>query len=189
MARRALSNVNLNLLVALEGLLATKSVSEAARRVSVTTSAMSHSLAALRELFGDPLLVRAGGRMVLTTWLPDSHVFGMFSVMKPYMPPPPTPAPASPFEWGRAERVRALLGKAFDLRFEQGISYYREPTAEAAWEAFSRGYGPTRALAESLDADRRAQLQGDFVAFHGRFATELGITVPRAYLVSAGTRI
>jgi DNA-binding transcriptional LysR family regulator len=66
MARGALSNVNLNLLVALEGLLATKSVSEAARRVSVTTSAMSHSLAALREWFGDPLLVRVGGRMVLT---------------------------------------------------------------------------------------------------------------------------
>jgi DNA-binding transcriptional LysR family regulator len=66
MARRALSNVNLNLLVALEGLLATKSVSEAARGASVTTSAMSHSLAALRELFGDPLLVRVGGRMVLT---------------------------------------------------------------------------------------------------------------------------
>jgi DNA-binding transcriptional LysR family regulator len=66
MARGTLSNVNLNLLVALEGLLATKSVSEAARRVSVTTSAMSHSLAALRDLFGDPLLVRVGGRMVLT---------------------------------------------------------------------------------------------------------------------------
>ncbi|HEY3496135.1 MAG TPA: LysR family transcriptional regulator [Polyangiaceae bacterium] len=67
MARRALSNVNLNLLVALEALLATKSVSEAARRSSVTTSAMSHSLAGLRDLFGDPLLVRVGGRMVLTT--------------------------------------------------------------------------------------------------------------------------
>lgn len=67
MARRALSNVNLNLLVALEALLATRSVSEAARRVSVTTSAMSHSLAALRELFGDPLLVRVGGRMELTS--------------------------------------------------------------------------------------------------------------------------
>jgi DNA-binding transcriptional LysR family regulator len=66
MARRTLSNVNLNLLVALEGLIATRSVSEAARRVSVTTSAMSHSLAALRDLFGDPLLVRVGGRMVLT---------------------------------------------------------------------------------------------------------------------------
>jgi DNA-binding transcriptional LysR family regulator len=66
-ARRALSNVNLNLLVALEALITTKSVSEAARRVNVTTSAMSHSLAALRDLLGDPLLVRIGGRMALTS--------------------------------------------------------------------------------------------------------------------------
>jgi DNA-binding transcriptional LysR family regulator len=65
-ARPSLSNVNLNLLVALDALLAMRSVSQAARRVNVTTSAMSHSLAALRDLLGDPLLVRVGGRMVLT---------------------------------------------------------------------------------------------------------------------------
>ncbi|HEX6277671.1 MAG TPA: LysR family transcriptional regulator [Polyangiaceae bacterium] len=68
MARLALSNVNLNLLVALDALLATRSVSDAARRVRVTKSALSHSLAALRGLFEDPLLVRAGGRMVLTPY-------------------------------------------------------------------------------------------------------------------------
>ncbi len=68
MARLALSNVNLNLLVALDGLLSTRSVSEAARRVSVTKSAMSHSLAALRGLFEDQLLVRVAGRMALTPY-------------------------------------------------------------------------------------------------------------------------
>jgi DNA-binding transcriptional LysR family regulator len=67
-ARLALSNVNLNLLVALDALLSTRSVSEAARLVSVTKSAMSHSLAALRALFEDPLLVRVAGRMALTPY-------------------------------------------------------------------------------------------------------------------------
>lgn len=66
MPRAALSSINLNLLVALDALLQTKSVSDAARRTRVTTSAMSHSLSALRLLFDDPLLVRAGGRMALT---------------------------------------------------------------------------------------------------------------------------
>ena len=65
-ARPALSNVNLNLLVALDALLVTRSVSEAARRARVTKSAMSHSLSALRALFEDPLLVRIAGRMQLT---------------------------------------------------------------------------------------------------------------------------
>ena len=68
MPRLALSNVNLNLLVALDAVLTTRSVSEAARRARVTTSAMSHSLAALRSLFEDPLLVRIGGRMALTPY-------------------------------------------------------------------------------------------------------------------------
>ena len=74
-----------------------------------------------------------GGRIALTTWLSDSNLFKMFQVMKPYMAPPPNPAPPSPFEWGRTERTRELLGRDFDLKFEKGVSYYREPNGEAAW--------------------------------------------------------
>src|SRR3954454_17065210 len=66
MRRVDLSNFNLNLLVALDGLLGQRSVTAAARRVRVTPSAMSHSLAELRALLGDPLLVRSGRGMVLT---------------------------------------------------------------------------------------------------------------------------
>ena len=40
-------------------------------------------------------VTRKGGRVALTTWLPDSNLFKMFLVMKPYMPPPPNPAPPS----------------------------------------------------------------------------------------------
>src|SRR5688572_12406992 len=53
--------LNLNLLPALEALLVERSVSAAARRMHVSQSAMSHSLARLRELFGDPLLVAVPG--------------------------------------------------------------------------------------------------------------------------------
>ena len=104
--------------------------------------------AAAREL---ARVCRTGGRIALTTWPSDGNVFKMFEVMKRYMPPPPSPAPRSPFEWGRTERIRELLGSAFELRFEKGVSYYREPSAEAAWDTFSKGYGPTRSLANSLD--------------------------------------
>ena len=133
-------------------------------------------------------VVRKGGRMAITTWLPDSNLFKMFMVMKPYMPAPPNPAPPSPFEWGRAERVRELMGSAFALQFERGTSFYREPSGEAAWNTFSTGYGPTKALAGSLDETRRAELRRDFVAFHDGFPTELGICVPREYLLSVGVR-
>lgn len=133
-------------------------------------------------------VTRKKGRIALTTWLPDSNVFEMFKVMKPYIAPPPNPAPPSPFEWGKAERVRELLGRDFDLKFEDGTSFYREPSGEAAWQTFSTGYGPTRALAGSLDESRRADLRRDFIAFHEGFRTELGVCVPRTYLLTVGVR-
>lgn len=132
---------------------------------------------------------RSGGRIALTTWHSDSTVVKMFEVMRRYMPPPPTPASRSPFEWGRTDRVRELLGSAFQLRFEHGVSYYREPDAGAAWDTFSKGYGPTRTLAASLDLERREALRNDFTAFHAAFPTELGICVPREYWLTVGVRV
>jgi DNA-binding transcriptional LysR family regulator len=57
---------DLNLLIALDVLLADGSVVGAARRLGLSASAMSRTLARLREATGDPLLVRAGRGMVLT---------------------------------------------------------------------------------------------------------------------------
>ena len=56
-----LRSFDLNLLVALEALLAERNVSRAAESVGVTQSAMSHMLARLRAAFGDPLFVRVPG--------------------------------------------------------------------------------------------------------------------------------
>jgi DNA-binding transcriptional LysR family regulator len=74
-----LASVDLNLLVALDALLAEAHVGRAARRIGRSQPAVSHSLARLRELLGDPLLVRIGSRMELTRravslreWLPDT---------------------------------------------------------------------------------------------------------------------
>jgi DNA-binding transcriptional LysR family regulator len=59
-------DADLNLLVALDALLQTGSVSGAAARVGLSTPAMSHALARLRKQLGDPVLVRAGRGMVPT---------------------------------------------------------------------------------------------------------------------------
>ena len=131
---------------------------------------------------------KARGRLALATWTPDGNVFEMFKIMKAYMPQPDGTPPPSPFEWGKQERVTALLGDDFDLAFERGTSFYREPDGEAAWRTFAEGYGPLRTLASKLDeADARA-LERDFAAFHDGFATDLGVCVPRDYLVTVGIR-
>jgi DNA-binding transcriptional LysR family regulator len=59
-----MTHPDLNLLVALDTLLAEGSVARAARRLQLSPSAMSRTLARLREATGDPLLVRAGRGVV-----------------------------------------------------------------------------------------------------------------------------
>lgn len=61
-----LAGVDLNLLVALEALLTRRNVTHAARRVGQTQPAMSRSLARLRSLLGDDLLVRGSHGLQLT---------------------------------------------------------------------------------------------------------------------------
>lgn len=55
-----MDDVDLNLLAALDALLAEASVTGAARRLGLSASAMSRTLTRLRAATGDPLLVRAG---------------------------------------------------------------------------------------------------------------------------------
>jgi len=61
-----LASVDLNLLVALDALLEERNVSRAAARLLVGQPAMSSTLARLRALFNDPLLVREGRTLVAT---------------------------------------------------------------------------------------------------------------------------
>lgn len=58
--------VDLNLLVVLDALLAERHLSRAAARLNMSQPAVSHALARLRHLLGDPLFRREGGRMVPT---------------------------------------------------------------------------------------------------------------------------
>lgn len=63
---RSVPGPDLNLLVALDVLLAEGNVTRAARRLRLSPSAMSRTLARLRAATGDPLLVRAGRGLVPT---------------------------------------------------------------------------------------------------------------------------
>ena len=60
--------LDLNLLVALDALLATRSVTAAGRRLNLSQPAMSAALARLRDYFHDKILVSDGNRMQLTTY-------------------------------------------------------------------------------------------------------------------------
>lgn len=61
-----LPSLDLNLLLVLHTMLEESSVSRSARRLNVTSSAVSNALARLREALGDPLFVRSGRGVVPT---------------------------------------------------------------------------------------------------------------------------
>jgi DNA-binding transcriptional LysR family regulator len=66
------AGLDLNLVLALDALLEERSVSGAAKRLHTSSPAMSRTLAKLRRILGDPVLVRAGSAMV-----PTPHALAM----------------------------------------------------------------------------------------------------------------
>lgn len=62
-----LRRIDLNLLVTLHALMTEKHISRTAIRLHKSQPAISHALAHLREIFDDPLLVRRGGGLELTS--------------------------------------------------------------------------------------------------------------------------
>jgi len=133
-------------------------------------------------------VVRPGGRIALANWAPEGGVGQMFAMMKPFMPPPP-PDAGNPFEWGRQDVVRKLLGEAFELDIEEHVSVLNIASGEDYWQLFSSSYGPTKTVADALEEDRREQFHQAWVEFfESRYPSSRGISHNREYLLVLGTR-
>jgi len=120
-----------------------------------------------------------------------THAKGMaaiFGIMRPFMPAPPEGV-GSPFAWGEEQHVQELLGDSYDLEFETSVSPVRFADGEGYWELFSTSYGPTKALAEGLDDDRREELRRSWVEFADNELSENGgVEHKRELIYVFGTR-
>ena len=101
----------LGILVTLDALLQDGSVTGAARRMGLSTPAMSHALARIRLQLGDPLLVRAGRGMVLT---PRAEALKP-RVRAVVAAAQETLAPERPFVAAELERTFSLLATDYVL--------------------------------------------------------------------------
>jgi SAM-dependent methyltransferase len=146
---------------------------------------VAHPEDATREL---ARVCKRGGRLGICTWPPADTVEGLFKVIRSYMPPPSATPPPSPFEWGKPDRLRELLGSALDLKFEKGVTTLRLPSGQTVWDLFVEGFGPLKTVAAACDEKRRKELERDFVVFHDQFRNDLGVAMPREYLVTVGIR-
>jgi SAM-dependent methyltransferase len=130
-------------------------------------------------------VLKPGGRLALANWTPEGGLGAMFRMMSPFVKTPP---PSSPFDWGKEERVRELLGAAFDLQFEKHVSVFRLPSGEDYWQLFSTDYGPTKTLADSL-GERREEFHRTWVEFFEQnYRRGDEIVHDREWLLVFGTR-
>ena len=81
-----------------------------------------------------------------------------------------------------------LLGQDFALAFEHGVSNCYFDDDDAIWAWYLQGFGPLRALHDSLDEAGRRALKKDVDAYHEHYRVEAGLHVRREYLVTIGRR-
>ncbi|MDL2410600.1 LysR family transcriptional regulator [Rhizobium calliandrae] len=124
-----MDDVDFNLLEALDALLIESSVTGAARRLGLSTSAMSRTLTRLRSATGDPLLVRAGRRLVPTPRAADirDHVHALArevrSVLRPHA----------------GDDDIAVIARTFTIRANEGfIERFAAPLVTAITSAAPR---------------------------------------------------
>jgi DNA-binding transcriptional LysR family regulator len=143
----ALGAVDLNLLVALDLLLDERSVRGAARRAGVTPSAMSHTLARLRQTFDDALLVRSGAAMVPTRRAealaePVRHVLALARDLLDDGAPIDPRALRRAFRLVCTDHVAAVLLPAVDQRLRReapGVDLYVLPLVPETMDDLRRG--------------------------------------------------
>jgi SAM-dependent methyltransferase len=130
---------------------------------------------------------RPGGRMGITAWRRDSGVGDIFEGMSKFMPPPPEGA-GSPFQWGQEAYVEEMLGDAFELSFEELDTRHHDDDPAAMWELFRSSYGPSHVLWNSLDDERRAELDETMTAVFEKHRDGDGISMERRYILVTGVR-
>lgn len=127
-----------------------------------------------------------GGRLCLSTWTPDGGVARFFAVLGAHSKAPAPPV--SPLLWGDPDHLQQLLGRDFELIFERGVSNCYFDDLDAIWAWYLQGFGPMRALHDSLDEPGRRALKKDVDAYHSHYKVEAGLHVRREYLVTIGRR-
>jgi SAM-dependent methyltransferase len=127
---------------------------------------------------------RPGGRLGVVSWRPDPEYEQVFQPFRE----PREPGAGDPEDWGREHYVTRLLGDAFDLEFAEGEVRIRGESGEAIWRLMVSSAGPLKAIAQSLDDERREELHRAYVAYYERYRLRGGISAPSAYLVILGDR-
>jgi SAM-dependent methyltransferase len=157
----------------------------------VTTSCVGVMFAPFHRAAADELVrvTRPGGRIGLVSWTPEGFIGQMFSVMRPYAPPPPEGAQPPPL-WGSEPHVLELLGDRVEqvetARWHLPVGHFADGAAFRDY--FKANYGPTIAVYRAIadDGDRVAALDAALADLGDRLVDD-GV-MPWEYLLLTARR-
>jgi ubiquinone/menaquinone biosynthesis C-methylase UbiE len=119
---------------------------------------------------------RAGGRLVMTAWAKDAWSEVHTKAGRTFS------HEADAREWSEEERIRELLGDAFEIELQTGSWRVEADSPAALWELLSNSMPPLRAwLAEQSD-EKRARAEQVYLEFLAPGALE------HEYVLILGTR-
>lgn len=181
-------SLDLNLLIALDALLQEASVTKAGHRLGLSTPATSHALARLREQLGDPVLVRAGRRMVLTPRAAELRPRIRALVEEARL----ALAPSVPFDPGRLDRSFVVHASDYvlDLLGAEVDDTIRKSAPLATLRFVPNSTDDAKSLREG-ESDLAVGIYGDLPPemMHRQLLTDRFVCVARERHPAVGKRI
>jgi SAM-dependent methyltransferase len=131
---------------------------------------------------------RAGGKIGLANWTPDSFIGQLFKTLGGYVPP--APGLSSPALWGTRARLEELFAGAAAIAESERHFVLRYRSAQHWIDTWRAIYGPLQKAFETLDAARQQALESDLIALIGSMnaASDGTMVVPSKYLEIVVTR-
>jgi ubiquinone/menaquinone biosynthesis C-methylase UbiE len=126
---------------------------------------------------------RAGGRIGMNNWHPESFIGDVFRTIASHVAP--SPGLRSPLEWGSEQRIRDLFGAGVhSLRLQPREYVWRFVSPEHMLDYFQRWYGPTTVAFAALEANAQEGLARDLLGVYSRHnrAGDAALVAPSAYV-------
>ncbi len=124
----------------------------------------------------------AGARLGITAWKPNEGLHRIYELVEASEGRDP------PEEWGRAERVRELLGGDFELTIEERVWTLEGDSPEDVWELMTAGAPPLKALVDRLEPERLDEFRSAMLDYWAGFEQDGRVVEPRGYLLVLGRR-
>ncbi|HEX9538688.1 MAG TPA: class I SAM-dependent methyltransferase [Streptosporangiaceae bacterium] len=130
---------------------------------------------------------RTGGTIVLGNWAADGYIGRFWTIMGPYLPPPPDYA-SPPAAWGRSEHVVQLFADyPVDLTSERYALDFEADSAEVFIDTLADYYGPLLQARNKLTPTGRWEaLRDELIALSNEMnaAGDGHFRAPSEYLVT-----